>query len=185
MRDGLKPALWTGVGAAIMEFIYCLAAMFGMSALVKNSFGNIFVQGLAFGILVIFGVRHVFVHPKQIIYNNGGNSEFIKRHHIHNTILVGAILYISNPTFIFFWITLAGIIQSYKIIIAGPFDNFLFSIGVGAGVVLWFYILLRFIQNKIVEFQAKTIARFHHISGVILLLFAAYLGYEIIKRLIN
>jgi threonine/homoserine/homoserine lactone efflux protein len=36
MRDGFKPAFWTGVGSATMEFIYCLLAMFGMSALLLN-----------------------------------------------------------------------------------------------------------------------------------------------------
>lgn len=55
MRDGFKPAFWTGVGSATMEFLYCLLAMFGMGAIVEHSLGNIIVQIFAFLILLVFG----------------------------------------------------------------------------------------------------------------------------------
>lgn len=189
MRDGFKPAFWTGVGSATMEFFYCLLAMFGMGALVRYSLGNIIVQVFAFTILVLFGFRNLVVHPKRIYngefaFNNGGNGRlsFLRKHHIHNTFLVGAVLYALNPTFIIFWVTVAGFIKSIGLI-TSLIDNFMFSLGVGIGVVLWFYLLLKFVNN-IVEFKTKTIACFHRISGVIILLFALYLGLEILKSLV-
>jgi threonine/homoserine/homoserine lactone efflux protein len=190
MRDGFKPAFWTGVGSATMEFLYCLLAMFGMGAIVEHSLGNIIVQIFAFLILLVFGLRNLIVHPKKIyngeFLNNSGNGNgklsFIKKHHIHNTFLVGALLYALNPTFIIFWITVAGFVQSTNLI-GNSFDNFFFALGVGFGVVLWFYLLLRFIHN-FVEFRTKTIARFHRVSGIIILAFAFYLGVEILKKLL-
>ncbi len=188
MRDGFKPAFWTGVGSAMMEFFYCLLAMFGMGALVEHSLGNIIVQIFAFLVLFIIGFRNLFVHPKRI-YNSENNNEngnreinFIKRHHIHNTFLVGALLYALNPTFIIFWVTVAGFIQSTNLI-GNSFDNFFFALGVGLGVVIWFYLLLRFVRN-FMEFKTKMIAQFHRISGLILLGFAFYLGVEILKKLL-
>jgi len=186
MRDGFKPAFWTGVGSAAMEFFYCLLAMFGMGALVEHSLGNIMVQVFAFLILLILGFRNLIVHPKRIYNgeNNGGNGKinFIKKHHIHNTFLLGALLYALNPTFIIFWITVAGFVQSTNLI-GNSLDNFFFALGVGFGVVIWFYLLLKFVHN-FVEFRTKLIARFHRISGLILLGFALYLGIEILKKLL-
>ncbi|MEN3038411.1 MAG: LysE family transporter [Candidatus Kryptonium sp.] len=188
MRDGFKPAFWTGVGAATMEFFYCLLAMFGMGAIVEYSLGNIIVQTFAFLILLFFGVRNLIIHPKKIcngelaLNNGNGKLSFIKKHHIHNTFLVGAVLYALNPTFIIFWITVAGFVQSTSLI-GNSFDNFFFAFGVGLGVVLWFYMLLKFIHN-FVEFRAKTIAFFHRISGIIILGFASYLAFEILRKLI-
>ncbi|CUU00617.1 Threonine/homoserine/homoserine lactone efflux protein [Candidatus Kryptobacter tengchongensis] len=188
MRDGFKPAFWTGVGSATMEFLYCLLAMFGMGALVEHSLGNIIVQIFAFLILFIFGFRNLIVHPKKIyngefaLNNGNGKLNFIKKHHIHNTFLVGAVLYALNPTFIIFWITIAGFVQSTSLI-GNSLDNFLFALGVGLGVVLWFYLLLKFVHN-IIEFRTKTVARFHRISGIIILGFAFYLAFEILKKLI-
>lgn len=186
MRDGFKPAFWTGVGSATMEFFYCLLAMFGMGALVEHSLGNIMVQVFAFLILLILGFRNLIVHPKRIYNgeNNGGNGKinFIKKHHIHNTFLLGALLYALNPTFIIFWITVAGFVQSTNLI-GNSLDNFFFALGVGFGVVIWFYLLLKFVHN-FVEFRTKLVARFHRISGLILLGFALYLGIEILKKLL-
>lgn len=188
MRDGFKPAFWTGVGSATMEFFYCLFAMFGMGALVEHSLGNIIVQIFAFLVLFIIGFRNLFVHPKRIYNgensneNGNGKINFIKKHHIHNTFLIGALLYALNPTFIIFWVTVAGFIQSTNLI-GHPFDNFFFAFGVGLGVVIWFYLLLRFVRN-FVEFKTKLIVQFHRISGLILLGFAFYLGVEILKKLL-
>lgn len=188
MRDGFKPAFWTGLGSATMEFLYCLLAMFGMGALVEYSLGNIIVQTFAFLIFLIFGFRNLIVHPKKIcndefaLNNGNGKLSFIRKHHIHNTFLVGAVLYALNPTFIIFWITVAGFVQSTSLI-GNSLDNFLFALGVGLGVTLWFYLLLRFIHN-IINFKKEMIAYFHRISGVIILGFAFYLAFEILKKLI-
>jgi threonine/homoserine/homoserine lactone efflux protein len=188
MRDGFKPAFWTGVGSATMEFIYCLLAMFGISAIVEHSLGNLLVQIVAFAILVYFGFRNLIVHPRKIhngetMLNNGnGKVNFIKKYHIQGSFLVGMVLYALNPTFVIFWITVAGIVKSTSLI-SNSFDNLFFALGVGLGVVLWFYLLLKFIHNFI-EFRARTIALFHRISGVIILFFASYLAYEILRKLI-
>jgi len=190
MRDGFKPAFWTGVGSATMEFLYCLLAMFGMGAIVEHSLGNIIVQIFAFLILLVFGFRNLIVHPRKIYngelaFNNGngnGKVSFLKKHHIHNTFLVGAVLYALNPTFIIFWITVAGFVQSTSLI-GNSLDNFFFALGVGLGVVLWFYLLLKFVHN-FVEFRTRTIVRFHRISGIIILSFAFYLAFEILRKLI-
>ncbi len=195
MRDGFKPAFLIGVGSATMETLYCLLAMFGMGALVEHSLGNIIVQIFAFLILLTLGLRNLIVHPKRV-YNgeisntNSGNGNgngngrlnFIKRFHIHSGFLVGALLYALNPTFIIFWITVAGIVQSTNLV-GNSLDNLFFALGVGLGVILWFYSLLKFVHNFI-EFKAKLIARFHRISGLILLGFAVYIGFEILKKIL-
>ncbi len=197
MRDGFKPAFLMGVGSASMETLYCLLTMFGMGALVENSLGNIIVQIFAFLILLTLGVRNLIVHPKRIYNSESGNTNsgngndngngngklnFIKKYHIHSSFLVGAALYALNPTFIIFWITVASIVQSTNLI-GNSFDNLFFALGVGFGVVLWFYSLLKFVHNFI-EFKTKLIARFHHISGIILLGFAVYIGIEILKKIL-
>lgn len=191
MRDGFKPAFLMGIGTAFMETLYCLLAMFGMGALVEHSLGNIVVQVFSFSILLTLGLRNLIVYPKRIysgennITTNGngnGKLNFIKKYHIHSTFLVGAVLYALNPTFIIFWITIAGFVQSTNLI-GNSFDNFFFAFGVGSGIVLWFYLLLKFVHNFI-RFKTKLVARFHYISGVILLGFAVYIGIEILKKLL-
>lgn len=195
MRDGFKPAFLIGIGAATMEALYCLLAMLGMGALVEHSLGNIIVQIFAFLILLTLGLKNLVVHPKRI-YNsetnkmdsendNGnvnGKFNFIKKYHIHSGFLIGVLLYALNPTFIIFWITVAGVVQSTNLI-SNPLDNLFFALGVGFGVVLWFYFLLKFVHNFI-EFKTKLVARFHRISGVILLGFAVYIGFEILKKIL-
>ncbi len=176
LKQGLRNALATGLGASWMDFLYCAAAMLGFSALVHRLEVTVAFQAIGFIVLIYLGTRDLLTRVDSFRYENVSpkNGKF------HSAFLVGVFMYLSNPTLVAFWITLSGIIQSSSTIVRNVGDGLLFAVGVGFGSTLWYYLLLKAILWKRTSFKAETLALLSKVSGLIMLSFGFYVGYQLL-----
>ncbi|HUI28674.1 MAG TPA: LysE family transporter [Candidatus Acidoferrales bacterium] len=180
-KQGFSNAFAVGLGASAMDFFYCAAAMLGLSAFVHKFTVNIIFQVIGFILLLYLGIRDVATKVESFRYENlvPKNGRF------HSAFLVGVFMYVSNPTLVAFWITLSGIIQSQESIIGNIGDGILFALGVGSGTALWYYSLLKAIFWKRDSFKAETLTLLSKVSGIIMLVFSGYIGYELLAHFLK
>jgi threonine/homoserine/homoserine lactone efflux protein len=181
MRESFAHGLSLAIGAALMDFVYASAAMFGFFAVFQGPRIGLLFEILGFILLVYFGIKSLRSEPRQI---DNGMKLPLKRE-LHSSFWAGVFLYLSNPTFLGYWITVAGVIQAYKLVINEWIDNLFFAVAVGVGAATWFYALLKFFRKRLVTLKPERLRIMSRIAGCILLGFACYLGYEMVSRIVH
>lgn len=181
LKQGFSNAFAVGLGASVMDFVYCAASMLGLSAIVHKIEVNIIFQAIGFLLLIYLGVRDIRTKAETFRYE----SEVQQVSKFHSAFIVGVFMYITNPALVAFWITLSGVVQSTGTIIEGIADGVFFTVGVGFGTALWYYLLLKAILWKRDSFKAETLTLLSKVSGYIMLGFSAYIGYELVTNFIQ
>ncbi len=180
-KQGFSSAFAVGLGASAMDFFYCSAAMLGLSAIVHKIEVSIIFKIIGFLLLLYLGLRDVMTKAESYRYENLAT----KNGGLHGAFLVGVFMYLSNPTLVAFWITLSGIVQSSESIVRNVGDGILFAAGVGSGTAVWYYSLLKAIFWKRDSFKAETMTLLSRISGIIMLAFSGYIGYELLVHFLK
>ncbi len=180
LKKGFSNAFAVGLGASVMDFIYCGAALLGLSAIVHKIEVNIIFQAIGFLLLIYLGIRDISTKADSFNYEN----DFQQNGKVRGAFFVGVFMYVSNPALVAFWITLSGVVQSTGSIVDGIADGALFTVGVGFGTVLWYYLLLKAIFWKRDSFKAETLTLLSKVSGYIMLAFSAYVGYELFTNFV-
>jgi threonine/homoserine/homoserine lactone efflux protein len=181
LKQSFANAFAVGLGASIMDFFYCAATMLGLSAVVHRIGVSIIFQVIGFILLLYLGIRDLTTRPENFRLENAST----KNGRFHSALLVGILMYVSNPTLVAFWITLSGVIQSSESIISNVGDGILFAVGVGSGTAVWYYSLLKAITWKRHSFKAETLSLLSKVSGVIMLVFSGYIGYELLVHFLR
>lgn len=181
LKQGFSNAFAVGLGASMMDFLYCTATMLGLSTVVHQIEVSVVFQIIGFLLLIYLGLRDITTKVETFRYENEPqqNGKF------HSAFFVGVFMYVSNPALVAFWITLSGVVQSTGSIVNGIAQGILFAIGVGFGTTLWYYSLLKAIFWKRDSFKAETLTLLSKISGYIMLGFSAYIGYELLSNFIQ
>ena len=180
LKQGFSNAFAVGLGASVMDFIYCGAALLGLSAIVHKIEVNFVFQAFGFLLLIYLGIRDISTKADSFRYD----SDLQQSGKVRGAFFVGVFMYVSNPALVAFWITLSGVVQSTGSIIDGITDGVLFTLGVGFGNVLWYYLLLKAIFWKRDSFKAETLTLLSKVSGYIMLGFSAYVGYELLTNFV-
>ena len=169
-------ALMIGAGSGWMDFVYCAAAMFGLSTLNSNPKVDLVFRIASFVIFFSYGVRTAFFKVPEAKLAKSEESPGFKRY-----FLLGIILYLSNPSFIAYWITVAGIIHGYHILAVSAYNNLFFALGTGVGTTAWFFVLLELVEKQKMKLDPPMIEKITRVFGVILLLISLFMGYKLIS----
>jgi threonine/homoserine/homoserine lactone efflux protein len=180
MRESFAHGISIAVGAAMMDFVYSLAAMYGLFAILQAPLISRIFQVVGILLLITFGVQNI--RSKLTKIDNGYNLP-LKRQY-HSNFWIGVFLYLSNPTFIGMWLTIAASVHAYHLITHGS-DNLFFAGGVGLGAFVWYYSMLRYFHDRKHFFKPETLHKISVFSGISLLAFGGYLCYELIVSLLS
>ncbi len=175
MRESFAHGILVAVGAALGDFVYSLAAMYGLFAAVQDPTVSHIFQAIGIILVMTFGIQNI---RSKLINIDAGYRIPLKRE-LHSNFWIGVFLYLSNPSFIGLWITIAGIVHTHHFITRGS-DNLFFALGVGIGAFLWYHIMLRFCHNRKDFFKPQTLHIISVISGIALIGFGCYLMFELI-----
>ena len=181
VRESFAHGISLAIGAATMDFIYASAAMFGFFAIFQGPRVGVVFQLLGFVLLVYFGITHILSKPGKV----ENQVRLPLKRELHSSFWVGVFLYVSNPTFLGYWIAVAGAIQAYQLVIDQWIDNLFFALGVGFGAATWFYSLLRFFHRRSSTLKPETLHRMSVFAGFLFLAFGSYLGYELIAGIVR
>lgn len=144
-----------GVTAAILDTIYCLVALLGVSQVTFNLdkyLGLPIMKVVAAGVLIVLGLR-LFIQSKS--YKDSipekKNNSFSAR-----AMLGVVILYVSNPALYAFWILVAGTVTSHAWVSPSGTTPLLFSLACGIGGLAWYFILTYYVAKYHHLFKPKT-----------------------------
>jgi threonine/homoserine/homoserine lactone efflux protein len=176
LSNKMGQGLMIGSGSGFMDVLYCGAAMFGISSLMTNPKLELIFRIATFGIFLFFGIKTTFLRIHEAQLKQPDESPGFKRYFI-----LGVILYLSNPSFIAYWITVAGIVHGYHILAASSYNNLFFAVGTGVGATGWFFTLLELVERQKMKLNKITIERITRSFGVILLIISCVMGYKLLS----
>jgi threonine/homoserine/homoserine lactone efflux protein len=173
-------AMMIGTGSAVMDIIYCGAALFGISIIISHPALALAFRIAPFLIFFYYGIRTSFLKlPEPHLTQNPVDTPGFKRF-----FLLGMAMYFSNPSFIAYWVTIAGIVHGYHLITPTTYDNAMFAVGTGAGVTIWFATLVALIEKHKMRFNPKTIHRTTRFFGLLMLAVSIVLGWNLFSDLL-
>ncbi|MEO6939701.1 MAG: LysE family transporter [Candidatus Kapaibacterium sp.] len=193
LHHGAKQGIATGLGAALMDFIYCGGAAQIHQFLQSSPIINLIFQCIGFFVLIFVGIKTLrskalssqALTPKLDEQKESAAEQRVEKMHVHSTgyvqaFLIGVVLYASNVAAIPEWIFISALWRGYHLLADGVVVNLTFALGAGLGTAGWFIFLVKFIAKRQRGFKPTTLSRINLGAGVALLIFSAYFGYEII-----
>ena len=168
--------LMIGAGSGWMDFVYCSAAMFGISSLNSNPKVELVFKIASFVIFLFIGIKTTFFKPPEAAPSKSEESPGFKRY-----FLLGIVLYLSNPSFIPYWITVAGVIHGYHILAVSAYNNLFFALGTGVGTTASFFTLLELVKKQKMRLDKKRIEQVTRAFGIVLIIISIIMGYKLIS----
>ena len=170
LDKGRLSGFYTGVGAAISDFIYCLLTGFGLSFI--EDFINVHrdpIKLIGSAVLVFFGI---WLMRKK---TDDGSIAADADHGApsrEGDILKGFALTFSNPLILFLII---GLFAQFNFVIEGmKFYHYILGfIGIIGGALGWWWMVTHFVDKLRGHFNQRTMKLINTVIAIIILIFAA------------
>lgn len=169
MEKGRKSGLFTGVGAAVSDLVYCLLAGLGLSFVTDFITDNqeLFQIGGSI-VLIVFAIFMILRSPVKGVKHD----DAIKVNFTHDAV-TGFVFTLSNPLIIFLIFPLfarfgfpSADYQFYHIII-----GYLFIV---VGALLWWFAITYLVDKLRSKFNINSMWLINKIMGGIIMLLAVY-----------
>lgn len=180
-RRGLVWALLIGLGATMMEVIYCSLAFTGFAAFFKDGVIKTVMELGSIVFLVYLGVK--FIRARSIESVNKVEERIEEKLHPHSAFMIGFVRVMGNPGVLLYWILLATNFITRDWVEPTLAGKTSCVIGVAAGTFLWFASLSYAVSCRHRKFTEKTLLKMERFSGIGLLLLALINGVQIVLRL--
>jgi len=192
LSNSSRHGFLSGLGTAIMDFIYCLIAIVATSALIdwasnfsdQHPFITVSIQ-MTFVLAIIY---IGFLHLKSTrIYSTEQDNQkysFVERFYERGPFFVGigiALTNVINPTFLPSLGYVAINVQKFGFVESGLLSNFAFALGFGIGNFLWLVFLVKLFVSFKNRMSENFIARIHKFAGLTLIGFGTFLGYRVLE----
>src|SRR5215472_3151267 len=187
-RRGFKWALLIGLGATVMEVIYCFIAFTGFASFFTRGYVKAVMELFSFVFLLFLGVKFLMTKSGPSHVQFGGlvgriEARFEKRFEGHSAFITGLLRVMGNVGVLVFWIILAANFISREWVSPDWPGKLSCVAGVAIGTGLWFLILSWFSSLGQGKFSERTLIKMEHFSGVLLLALAFIHGGTIIWQM--
>lgn len=162
-----------GLTAAVLDTIYCLIALLGISQVTFNLnryLGLPIMKVVAALVLIVLGFHLVQQSKTYKEATPDKKSNSFSPHAILGVVL----LYVSNPALYAFWIVVAGTVTSHYWVSETAMSSVLFALSVGIGGLAWYFILTYYVAKYHHQFKPKTFRVIFLILAFVLFAIAAY-----------
>ena len=183
-RRGFRWAVMIGLGAALMDVIYCAISFMGFSQFFDHGIVKATMQVASFVFLLFLGFKFLLAPTVHVPTRLGAASEKLEakleqKIHPHSAFATGFLRVAANLGVLGAWVVLAATLMSHDWVD----DTFVAKAacvgGVLVGTVLWFLFLSYAVSRGHGKFSEKTLLRLQHISGLCLLTTAIFEGVQI------
>lgn len=182
-RRGFVWAGLIGLGAVLMEVIYCAIAFTGFASFFGNRYVNAGMQLFSFVFMLYLGVK--FLMAKQIPAHGRIEERLEQRLHPHSAFMTGFVRTMGNPGVLVFWIILAANFISREWVTPDARGKGVCIAGVAAGTGVWFLGLSWAVSLGHRKWSEKTLLKMEHFSGICLLGLAIAHGFHIVWQMAN
>jgi threonine/homoserine/homoserine lactone efflux protein len=190
-RRGFKWAALIGLGATVMEIIYCFIAFTGFASFFTRGYVKAAMELFSFVFMLFLGVKFMLSKSVQVRPVNLGAAanrievKLEERLHPRSAFMTGLVRVMGNVGVLVFWIILAANFISREWVTPDWPGKLACVAGVAVGTGGWFTGLSWVVSLGQGKLSEKTLLRMEHGSGVGLLILALIHGGTIIWEMHN
>jgi len=183
-RRGFKWALHIGLGAAVMDAIYCAISFTGFSSFFDHGKVKAIMQVFSFVFLLFLGLKFLLAQTVKVPTKLDAASEKIEAQleqklHPHSAFMTGFVRVLANLGVLVAWIVLSAGLMAHDWVDDTLKAKAACVAGVFTGTVFWFFILSFGVSRGQGKFSEKTLLRLQHFSGLCLIATAVFEGAKI------
>lgn len=172
IRGGFLHAWLVGLGAMAADGVFMLLVYFGVIHFLNIPFMKTFLLLFGFFILTYIGIESLMNAGKV------GNEMRSSKESLAKSFSAGFIMSISNPLSILFWVGIYGSVLADMIAKYNAREVLLYSSAIMAGILLW-DVLMALVASMFRKFlTSRLLAAISIISGLSLIGFGLYFGFE-------
>jgi threonine/homoserine/homoserine lactone efflux protein len=187
-QRGFRWAIFIGLGASVMELIYCSIAFTGFSSFFVIRTVKAAMELFSFVFLLFIGAKFLTAQTVNVPSKLDAASQKIEARlgeklHPRSAFMTGFVRVMGNLGVLLTWIVLAANFMAHDWVE----DTFAAKIacigGVALGTNAWFYTLSYGVSRGHGRFSGQTLLRMQHISGICLVAFGLFDGAHIVWQL--
>jgi len=180
-RRGFVWAFLIGLGATIMEVIYCAIAFAGFTHLFDSRVVKATMELVSFLLMLFLGVKYLIAHSLPATTRS---VESIEHHlHPHTAFWIGFVRCLGNPGVLLWWITISATFISHDWMDDTWQSKGMCLLGVTLGCFSWFTLLSFLVSRGHGRFSTNTLLRMSQFSGASLLIVSLVMGGRLVKLL--
>lgn len=180
-RRGFRWAMMIGLGATVMEVIYCALAFTGFASFFSRGYIKAAMELFSFVFMLYLGVK--FLLARHIESSNKIEERLEEKLHPHSAFMTGFVRVMGNPGVLLCWVVLAANFISREWVEPNGKGKLSCIAGVALGTGLWFIGLSYAVSLGHRKFSERTLLRMEHFSGIGLLVLALAHGGHIIWQM--
>jgi threonine/homoserine/homoserine lactone efflux protein len=194
-QRGFRWALLIGLGASLMEAIYCSVAFTGFSSLFDNRAIRSAMEVFSFVFLLFLGAKFLTSQTINVPTKLDAASEKIgarldQKLRPHSAFTTGFVRVMGNLGVLLTWLVASAYLMSHEAFFTSHYwvaDWFAAKAACVVGVLLgtntWFCALSYSVSRGHGKFSEKTLLRMQHISGFCLILAGLYGALHVVLQL--
>lgn len=195
IEKGERHGYQIGIGTGLVDFFYCLIAMFATSAALallgdftdRYPLLTLFIQLSVVAGMMIYG--YITLKSKknpleEPVETEPKKMKFFDRLAHRSSFFLGiaiALANIANPTFMPSLAYVSLNVQKLGLIELTNLGNLSYALGFGIGNFLWIYFLIRVLTHYRSKFSDKFIIIIKKFAGYTLIGFGSILGYRVLE----
>jgi threonine/homoserine/homoserine lactone efflux protein len=183
-QRGFSWAVFIGLGAAVMDAVYCAISFTGMSHVINHGFPKAFMQVMSFVFLLFLGFKFLMAQSVKVPTKLDSASEKLearleRKIRPHSAFATGFVRVLANLGVLVAWVVLTANLMSHDFVVDSLAARAACVVGVFTGTSLWFVILSYGVSRGHGKFDEKTLVRLQHVSGLCLISTAFFEGANI------
>ena len=187
-RRGFRWAAMIGLGAAIMEVIYCALAFTGFASFFTHGYVKAAMELFSFIFMLYLGLKFLLAKSVESTTHLSRATDRLEerigeKFHPHSAFWTGFVRVMGNPGVFLFWIVLGANFISREWVEANMRGKLACVSGVLVGTSLWFFGLSWAVSLGHGKFSDKTLLRMERGSGIGLLSLAVAHGVHIVWQM--
>lgn len=184
-RRGFKWAALIGLGATVMEVIYCALAFTSFAAFFQKGIVKSAMEVFSFAFMLFLGVRFLIAKPGPVLekLEHSFETRIEEKLHPHSAFMIGFVRTLANPGVLIGWMVLVANFISRGWVEPNWEGKVSCLIGVATSVGLWFTGLSWAISVGHRNYSPKTMRRMEQAAGIGLIVFALFNGAYIAMHL--
>lgn len=183
-RRGFRWAFLIGLGATVMDVIYCTISFTGLSQLIDHGIIKTSMQVGSFVFLLFLGckfwsAKSVNVPTKLDSASQKIGAKLEQKIHPHSAFATGFLRVAANLGVLIAWVVLSAALMVQDWVGETVPAKAACISGVFAGYVLWYLFISFAVSKGHGKFSEKTLLRLQHFSGLCLIATAVFQGAQI------
>jgi threonine/homoserine/homoserine lactone efflux protein len=190
-RRGFKWAALIGLGATVMEVIYCFIAFTSFASFFTQGYVKHAMQLFGFAFMLFIGIKFMLAKSVEVppvrlgVAANRIEARLEERLHPHSAFMTGLVRVMGNLGVLVFWIFLALFFGAHDLVTPDWPGKLACVAGVGLGTGGWFTGLSWVVSLGHGKWSDKTMLRMEHYSGACLFILALIEGGIILWQMHN